>query len=462
MRKSQGFRLMILSLTLIVFAAGCLPETKKVEMGPKTALRPPPPLSVLTLDKKIAYLTTKLEEQELDPEDKVVASDLLATYKTIRSYLQDQTSGYDEGKIIQLLFENLGRLEQEYFLRDKVEGPSYSIALSSFSEKRKKIVDAYLAGDYHGVINDCVDLEATFGPDSLTPEIGLLFAVALAKKGMLSEAIIISEKIIHELEGKPDLIHLRASIIEWQLDLGNREKALQIYEKMMDDLDEREELLAKSKLMVMEDRKRVSRQEAPSAAYAGGLRQFPKLDSTDDLLKAVDELVQKHEFAEAKLLLIKHRIRTEEGPDLEIIDQALKSVDLAEERFLLEKSAKISYEKETLKLARKLIEEENYEEALTKIEALRDSQNMTPEMNELKRVATEKLIKRERNKAAKYFLMARKTADPAKKEELLLSSYDILKGLIERYPSSPMIEKLNDNLRTVREQLTKLGKDPES
>ncbi|NIR13039.1 MAG: hypothetical protein GWN86_03425, partial [Desulfobacterales bacterium] len=87
----------------------------------------------------------------------------------------------------------------------------------------------------------------------------------------------------------------------------------------------------------------------------------------------MDELVQKHEFGEAKLLLIKHRIRTEEGPDLEIIDQALKTVDLAEERYLLEKRAKVSYEKETLKLARKLIEEENFEEALTKIEALRES-----------------------------------------------------------------------------------------
>ena len=462
MRKCPRFRLMLVPLMLIVFSAGCLPETKKVEMGPRTVVRPPPPLSVETLDRKIAYLTTKLDEQELNPEDKAVASDLLATYKTIRSYLQDQSSGYDERKIIQLLFENLSRLEQEYFLREKFEGPSYSKALSSFSEKRKEIVASYMAGDYQGVINDCVDLEATFGPESLTPEIGLLFAVALAKKGMLSEAIIISEKIIHELEGKPDLIHLRANIIDWQLDLGNREKALQIYEKMMDDLDEREELLAKSKLMVMEERTRASRREVPPAAYAGGVRQFAKLDSTDDLLKAVDELVQKHEFGEAKLLLIKHRIRTEEGPELEIIDQALKSVDLAEERYLLEKRAKVSYEKETLKVARKLIEEENFEEALTKIEALRDSQNMTPEMTELKREATEKLIKRERNKAAKYFLMARKTADPVKKEELLLSSYDILKTLIERYPSSPMIEKLNDNLRTVREQLTKLGKDPES
>jgi hypothetical protein len=462
MRKCPRFRLMLFSLLLILISAGCMPETKKVEMGPRTAVRPPPPLSVETLDRKIAYLTAKLEEKELHPEDKAVASDLLATYKTIRSYMQDQSTGYDERKIIQLLFENLSRLEQGYFLREKFEGPSYSKALASFSEKRKKIVDAYMAGDYQGVINECVDLEATFGPESLTPEIGLLFAVALARKGMLSEAIIISDKIIHELEGKPDLIHLRASIIEWQLDLGNREKALQIYEKMMDDLDEREELLAKSKLMVMEEGTRASRREVPPAAYAGGVKQFAKLDSTDDLLKAVDELVQKHEFAEAKLLLIKHRIRTDEGPELEIIDQALKTVDLAEERYMLEKRAKVSYEKETLKVARKLIEEENFEEALTKIEALRDSQNMTPEMTELKREATEKLIKRERNKAAKYFLMARKTADPAKKEELLLTSYDILKNLIERYPSSPMIEKLNDNLRTVREQLSKLGKDPES
>ncbi len=462
MRKCPRFRWTILPLLLVALALGCLPETKKVEMGPKTVFKPPPPLSVETLDKKIAHLTTILDEQELDNEDKALASNLLATYKTIRSYLQNESSSYDESKIIQLLFENLGRLEQEYFVREKFKAPAYSKALSSFSDKRKKIVDAYLAGDYQGVINDCVDLEATFGPDSLTPEIGLLFAVALARKGMLSEAIIISDKIIRELEGKPDLIHLRASMIEWQLDLGNREKALQIYEKMMDDLDEREEILARSKLSVMEEGRRASREKVPEAAYAGELRKFTKIDSTEDLLKAVDELIQKHEFREAKLLLIKHRIRTEEGPELEIIDQALKTVDLAEERFLQEKSAKLSYEKESLKQAQKLIEEENFEEALAKLETLRDAQNMTPEIKELKRVATERLIKRERNRAAKYFLMARKTADPTKKEELLLSSYDILKALIGNYPSSPMIEKLNDNLRTVREELAKLGKDPES
>ena len=113
MRKCLTFRLKILPLILVAVALGCLPETKRVEVGPKTVTTQPPPLSVETLDKKIAYLTTMLDEQELDDQDKAVASDLLATYKTIRANLQSQSSEYDEGKIIQLLFANLGRLEGE-------------------------------------------------------------------------------------------------------------------------------------------------------------------------------------------------------------------------------------------------------------------------------------------------------------------------------------------------------------
>ena len=457
---------MFFFLLPIAFTPGCLPETRKVVVVPETPPTQPPPLSVDTLDKKIAYLTSILEERELDVQDKALVSSLLADYKTIRSYLQGSSPQYDETEIIQLLFANLGRLEEEYFLRERVHGPGYSKALSVYSDKREKILNEYLAGDYEGVIDDCIDLEASFGPDSLTPDIGLLFSVSLAKRGMLNEAIIVSEKIIRELEGKPDLIHLRAHIIEWQLDLGNRDKALQIYEKMTDDLDEKEALLAKSKQMVMENRRTAHRQDIPPEAYS---RSTTPLDtrgdtqgSTEELLKAVDDLVQRHEFGEAKLMLVKRRIRAEEGPEMETIDQALRTVDLAEERYLEEKEAKLAYEKETLKLARNLIEEENFEEAITKIETLRDEQSMTPEMRELKNVATEKLIKRDRDKAAKYFLMARKTTDPTKKEQLLLSSYDLLKALIDRYPSSPMLEKLEDNLRTVKAELKKLGKEPES
>ena len=108
-----------------------------------------------------------------------------------------------------------------------------------------------------------------------------------------------------------------------------------------------------------------------------------------------------------------------------------------------------------------MIEEENFEEAITTLDELRDDQDMTSEMKELKGLATEELVNRDRNKAAKYFLMARKTTDPKKKEELLLASYDILKELIEQYPSSVLIKKLNYNIEIVKKELAKLGKAPE-
>ena len=57
--------------------------------------------------------------------------------------------------------------------------------------------------------------------------------------------------------------------------------------------------------------------------------------------------------------------------------------------------------------------------------------------------------------------MAGKSNDYGKKQELLLSSYEILKALIEKYPSSDLIDKLNDHIEKVREELGKMGIDPD-
>ena len=146
--------------------------------------------------------------------------------------------------------------------------------------------------------------------------------------------------------------------------------------------------------------------------------------------------------------------------EIETIDQALKTVDLAEERYQKDRNSKLSHEEETLEATRKLIEEENFEQAIAKLEELRDNQDINVETRELKDLTIEKFINRERNKAAKIFLMAKRTTDPAKKAELLLSSYKILKALIKKYPSSNLIQKLNDHSKKVREELVKLGKDP--
>ncbi len=78
------------------------------------------------------------------------------------------------------------------------------------------------------------------------------------------------------------------------------------------------------------------------------------------------------------------------------------------------------------------------------------------EIKELREQAVESLINRERNRAAKLFLTARRTHDLEKKEEYLRSSYNILKELIEKYPSSPLISKVKSHLEKVEEELEKL------
>ena len=196
MRRTLFIRTIIISL-LFLGAFGCLPETKRVVVQPKKEAVPPPPLPVLPIDlidKKIAHLNNMLETKELDREDRETALNLLDAYKTIRS--QENTTRYDDRKLIHLLFTNLSELDEKYFSKDRGEVKQDAEVITAFSLKRKKIQDDYLSGDYQGVIDDCLELEAAFGPDSLGPEIGLFFAVSLAKKGMLEEALSISGRII--------------------------------------------------------------------------------------------------------------------------------------------------------------------------------------------------------------------------------------------------------------------------
>ena len=87
--------------------------------------------------------------------------------------------------------------------------------------------------------------------------------------------------------------------------------------------------------------------------------------------------------------------------------------------------------------------------------------NVLKDIKKIKDLAIDRLINRERNRAAKIFLMAKKAEDPEKRKELLLSSYDILIILIERYPSSSLINKLNDHLQKVRDELDRLNTELE-
>ena len=461
MREALEIRLIIFTLLFIFTVFGCLPDNRRGVVGHRAEETIPPLLPADVIDKKMLYLKKIIDSQRLDDEDMDMAQSLLSAYKTIRLSTQDRGSNVDYQKIIHILFSNLSRLDEKYFSKKKIDDQQYPEVMALFSLKRKKVLDSYLSGDYRGVIDDCIELEAAFGPDSLTPEIGLLFAFSLSKKGMLKEAVNVGEKIVRELEGRPDLIQLRANIIQWQLDLGNKEKAIKVYDKLTDNLDEINSIFRLARQKVTG--KGISEQKViPPDDYSVVETGVHEQDSINRLLSEVDRLIQRHSFNKAKLLLIKHRIKTQEGPGMETIDQALKTVELAEENFRGEENTEIFQKNKTIKLAMKLIEEEKFEEALTKLEGLEDNLDISAETKDLKDLAIEKIINRERTKAAKIFLMAKKERDPSKKENLFISSYNILKVLIEKYPSSNLITKLNRHLKRVRGELNKLGADPGS
>ncbi len=199
-----------------------------------------------------------------------------------------------------------------------------------------------------------------------------------------------------------------------------------------------------------------------------------KTDAERDLREALAkaaELAQKGDFGRAKFILFQQRIRFDVGPEAEWIDQALKSVEMAEEKAQQQGKPEVAVQapsvdlqkelhqeaqkQDSVKVALSLIRSEKYEEAVLKLDELPSSD---PEVKELKNMTVEKIINRERNKAAKLFLAARNTKDPAKKEQILNSSYNILKAVADKYPSSPLIPKIQDHINRVTKELVKVKK----
>lgn len=458
MEKMEKTGFLILPF-LALFAFSCVTEPRKERRNDPVVVTQDPSVTFDLLDKKIADLDRLLGEQGLQDEERSAIRKTWATYVRVRSTLTNQ-SPPDYPEAVQILIQALGDVDKRMPFKPESEEKPLSEVISSLALKQKKILDSYLAEDYQGVISQCIELERVFGPDSLSPEIGLLFAFSLAKTGMTTDAINIAERVSRKLEVKPDLIHLRTHIIQWQLALGQREKALEVYGKLIDDMAELEGVTKRASKMVQEWGT-ADRAGTPGGGSGPDGEKPPEGDPMSAFVRKVDDLIENHLFTEAKLLLIKQRLRTQEADEKEALDQVLKRVESAEETFQGEKEGKVPQSMEALITTRRLIEEEDFEGALAKLEELKGDGVVEPEMKELEDLATEKLIRRERNRAAKIFLQAKKTAGLEKKAALLLSAHKTLKALIERYPSSPLIDKLNNNMATVTKELAKLGQVPE-
>ena len=166
--------------------------------------------------------------------------------------------------------------------------------------------------------------------------------------------------------------------------------------------------------------------------------------------------MRQHAYSEARVLLLRKRIKLEEGPESEIIDRELAKIEQKEEEVEEQKRIRDAYLKQTFDAAKRLIEEEKFEEAVNKIDEIKDAQDLSSESVALRKRAVENHINQERNRAAEIFLAAKKTKDPSKKKDLLKSSYEILNTLIDKYPSSPLNQKLKSHIAIVEKEIERL------
>ena len=444
----------------LVYASGCAaPPKMQVTPGPKPYVRvqTAPLLSTHTIDKKISVLEGIVAKKDLSEEDRRITTDLLATYRLTKKLAPARLTRKEYQSLIRSLFKSLTLMDERYFEKEK-STLDYSKTLTLFVGKRDEIIDLYLKGNFKAVIRRSLELKEIFGSDALTTEIGLLFALSLAKEGKLEQAIKIGEGIAGELDQLPDIIQLRSRIAQWQLKLGRKEKALHTYEKLTDNQDERMALIqnlnGQINRALKTDRSDISGSPPAKPAPETDVRQGDY--SIDQLLKEVNSLVREHEYREARILLIKERIKIEEGPESEIIDRELAKIEQREEDFQEQKQARDAYLKQTFDTAKILIEEEKFEEAVNKLDEIKDAQDLSAESAALRERAVENHINRERNRAAEIFLAAKKTKDLAKREELLKSSYEILKDLIDKYPASPLNQKLRSHIVIVKKEIDRL------
>jgi hypothetical protein len=469
-RNKNRHRSILCALFLLTLTGACQPALQRESVSARQDLAPPLSLSIEALDRRILYLSRLLETQDLSREDRELAQDLLSSYRGLKTASQSGSLKQNYSPMFNVLLRNLEEMEDRYFTKQVAGGSLSSEGVRQLAIKRKKILDSFSAANDQAVIDGILDLEKTFGPEALTPDLSLLFSLSLGKKGTFTTALSVGQDVSSQLEGKPDLLQLRAQMIEWHLALGNEKEAKEIYERLQRKISEREALVRGLEQKIAPDGSRVTLSD--STATRGDLMQADMERDLKDALAKADESTQKGDFGRAKFILFQQRIRFDEGREAVLIDQALKNVEAAEEKAQQQGKTEVAAKEpssadvqkelqreaekqDRLKVALNLIRSEKYEEAILKLDELPPSD---PEVKELKNMTVEKIINRERNRAAKLFLTARSTKDAVKKEEMLNSSYNILKAVADKYPTSPLIPKVQDHMNQVTKELMKVKK----
>lgn len=450
----------LLCLFLLGGAASCYPPQRLGNLSTDRGLRPPVLLPQGRIDERIASLEALLQQNGLSEEGRDSAFDLLNAYKKVKEASNRRPSDGTYDLAVQDLFYQLSAFEERY-LSGRLAPSPRPVAGS----ERQVVLDAYKNGDYRAVIDRCLALKEASGQEALGPELSLAFALSLGKEGRLEEAVKAGEEAAARFAGDPNLMDLRIRLAEWYATLDRKEEAVHAYQMLENERNKEAEAMGRlsDRIAALPEpptplpSSSVSSSEPQATGPSVSVETPADAGELGGFFQQIDDLIGRKQFVEARQLLVAEKKEVSDPQEAEAIGKYLAALDLAEEKFLEEKIAAISHKEDDLEQAKKLIDEEKFAEAISSLESLEKNQLATDESRALKEKAIEKLIARERNRAAKLFLAARQSQDPAKKEAYLKESYEILKQLAENYPSSPLSEKVGGNMQRVKEELDKLN-----
>lgn len=448
----------VLLLIFLLCATGCAPRAAR-PVGTLTAPQketPRPPLVPPDrIEDKIRSLERMSADQSLAAPQRAMAGSLADSYREIQGLSSSPRNDARDRAVAEKLLNSLDLVERSFFAKTPALGapPSGPLPLALYLDRRNELLRAYTAGSHSRVVQLGRKLEADYGGDALRGKVGLAYVLSLAHGGMTEEALSALAKVKDLDPADPDRVLLEAGVAEWQLNLGHRDKAAAALGDMSRSLDASQNVVASLGKKI--EQARGSAPEPPPPQTP------PTPQALGEGLGAVfaraSDQIEQGLFDEARETLLAARKDVASSSDELRVDQALAEVDMAEEKYLSERISRITRKREGLESARELLEKERYGEAVAGIEAIEAQQGQGPELAALKDQAVEKYIHEERNRAAKAFLMARQTADRGKKAEYLRSSLNILKQLVEKYPSSSLIDKINSNIKSVEEEMAALG-----
>ncbi|MFO8091058.1 MAG: hypothetical protein R6U13_14555 [Desulfatiglandaceae bacterium] len=441
---------LVLFLGAAAFFQSCAGIIEDVRVEPA---RDTVKISPQVLDASITDIETLIDKGMLDEEQTRRATDLIKAVEDLR-HIPPQAENALSTRLEKLL------ITTSALIHESLSGPKATEHEKIASEDKwidltKRIFSEFRVGDHRGVIETAGAIEEAYGKHSLGPETSAVLALSLEAQGRTAEALQTALEAVEGLDDLPDRLLINAALARLHAARGNTREAEKWRQKLEQQLSERSLLLAALEKQ-LESAAAPEDKDFKSWARSLSTGQ-PDTDEIINSIRQAADKVDEENFSDAREILNRTRQWIEPtGGDAGLIDEAMLRLEKAEEVYLKKRITTLSRKDMDLSPIADLLARERYKEALSRLEAIERISGFSPEVDEIRETAIERLITRESTRAAETFLAAGREPSPKRKMALLEETRSILRGLLSAYPEAASSDRIESYIERVDSEIKRL------